>query len=132
MQKIIESGNQAVVINGKNGYYFANLYVNTRNGFQNADITTLRWSGKTMSGAEKWAAKQLGLFKKNPVDTSLARYEKALHKFLDEEEHGIEEYKKLIRSLPVSVEGNKIKKILASIVLDEEQHAIILRRILYF
>lgn len=35
------------------------LYVNARDGIQNADITNLRWSGKTVKGAEKWAKKQL-------------------------------------------------------------------------
>lgn len=59
MKKVIESGNRAVVINGEEGSFWANLYVNARNGLQNADITPLRWSGKSLKGAEKWAAKQL-------------------------------------------------------------------------
>lgn len=59
MKKVIESGNRAVVINEQDGYFWANLYVNTRNGLQGADITSLRWSGKTLQGAEKWATKQL-------------------------------------------------------------------------
>lgn len=59
MVKVIESGNKAVVINEQEGHFWANLYVNTRNGLKNADITLLRWSGKTMKGAEKWTSKQL-------------------------------------------------------------------------
>ena len=60
MQKIITQGNRAVVINEQEeGRVWANLYVNARNGLENADITLLRWTGKTVKGAEKWAAKQL-------------------------------------------------------------------------
>jgi len=61
MTKIITSGNQAVVIhqNPDGGSVVANLYVNARNGINGADITNLRWSGRTVKGAEKWAAKQL-------------------------------------------------------------------------
>lgn len=60
MQKIITQGNRAVVINEQEaGHVWANLYVNARDGLQNSDITLLRWTGKTVKGAEKWAAKQL-------------------------------------------------------------------------
>lgn len=61
MQKMIEKGNRAVVINQNpdGGKFLANLYVNTRNGLQSADITMQRWSGKTLHGAEKWAEKIL-------------------------------------------------------------------------
>jgi hypothetical protein len=60
MQKIITVGNRAVVINSYGGGgYFANLYVNARDGFQNADITRVRWSGKSLKRAEQWAMKQL-------------------------------------------------------------------------
>jgi hypothetical protein len=62
MQQIIETnGSRAVVINGNPeiGYVWACLYVNARNGIQDADITPLRWQGKTLAGAKKWAAKQL-------------------------------------------------------------------------
>ena len=59
MQEIITSGNRAVVINVQGSSIWANLYVNARNGIQSADITLLRWSGKTLAGAKKWAAKQL-------------------------------------------------------------------------
>lgn len=62
MQQIIETkGNRAVVINGQPelGYFWACLYVNARGGIQNADITPLRWKGKTLDGAKKWAAKHL-------------------------------------------------------------------------
>jgi len=59
MQTIKTQGNRAVVINAKDGQVFANLYVNARNGLQGADITTQRWSGKSVKGAEAWAAKQL-------------------------------------------------------------------------
>ena len=59
MQKIITKGNSAVVINDQDGHVWACLYVNARNGLDNASITPLRWSGRTMKGAEKWAAKQL-------------------------------------------------------------------------
>lgn len=56
---IITEGNAAVVINEQDGAVWANLYVNARNGIENADITALRWSGKTRAGALRWAAKQL-------------------------------------------------------------------------
>ena len=59
MQTIKQHGNRAVVINAREGQVFANLYVNARNGMQDADITNLSWSGSTVKGAEKWAAKQL-------------------------------------------------------------------------
>ena len=47
------------MINGQGGNFGANLYVNARNGLNGADITMLRWVGKTVKGAEKWAAKVL-------------------------------------------------------------------------
>lgn len=59
MTKIITKENRAVAINDQGGHVWANLYVNARNGIQSADITNLRWTGKTVKGAEKWAAKQL-------------------------------------------------------------------------
>jgi hypothetical protein len=60
--KIITKGNRAVVIsaNEEAGPFWATLWVNARNGIQNADITPTMWRGKTMKGAEKWAARQLG------------------------------------------------------------------------
>lgn len=58
-QEIVTSGNRAVVINQQGESCWANLYVNARNGIQSADITALRWTGKTLKGAHKWAAKQL-------------------------------------------------------------------------
>lgn len=60
MQTVIQNGNRAVVINSQPGHVFANLYVNARNGLQDADITMQRWTGKTVAGAQKWAAKVLG------------------------------------------------------------------------
>lgn len=60
MQKIIKTlENRAVVIIQSGETIYANLYVNARNGLDNADITSLSWTGKTLKGAEKWAAKQL-------------------------------------------------------------------------
>lgn len=59
MQTVIESGNRAVVINQQGASVWANLYVNARNGLQDADITLQRWTGKTVAGAQKWAAKVL-------------------------------------------------------------------------
>ena len=59
-QKILYKGNRAVIINWDNySGAFANLYTNARLGIQNADITNLRWEGKTMNGALRWANKQL-------------------------------------------------------------------------
>lgn len=57
MQTIIQNGNRAVVINVQGEKVWANLYVNARNGIQGADITALRWTGKSVAGAQKWAAK---------------------------------------------------------------------------
>lgn len=59
MQTIIQNGNRAVVINQQDGSVWANLYVNARNGLQDASITHSRWTGKTVKGAQKWAAKVL-------------------------------------------------------------------------
>ena len=55
----LTNGNRAVVIVNQDGSVFANLYVNARNGIERASITSLRWSGSTMAGAQRWAAKQL-------------------------------------------------------------------------
>lgn len=59
MQTVKTNGSRAVVINEQQGYFWANLYVNAAQGIAGADITALRWSGKTMAGALRWAAKQL-------------------------------------------------------------------------
>lgn len=59
MQTIKTNGSRAVVINEQNGYFWANLYVGARNGIEQASITPTRWTGKTMAGALRWAAKQL-------------------------------------------------------------------------
>lgn len=58
---VITKGNRAVVIsaNEATGPFWATLWVNARNGIQDADITPARWRGKTRKGAERWAAKQL-------------------------------------------------------------------------
>lgn len=58
-KEIIQSGNRAVVINRQDNSVWANVYVNARNGIEGADITMLRWTGKTMDGARRWAKKQL-------------------------------------------------------------------------
>ena len=58
-KKIVSNGNRAVVINQQEDTVWANLYVNTRNGIENAEITTTRWTGKTVKGAEQWAKKIL-------------------------------------------------------------------------
>lgn len=59
--KIITQGNRAVVITSQDDRVQANLYVNARNGIADASITPSRWTGKTVKGAEKWAAKQLAV-----------------------------------------------------------------------
>lgn len=60
MQTTIQIGNRAVVINEQSkGHVWANLYVNARDGLQGADITTQRWTGKTVAGARRWADKVL-------------------------------------------------------------------------
>ena len=59
MQIIKTQGNRAVVINVNDTRVFATLYVNARDGLQNADITAMRWVGKSVAGAESWAKKQL-------------------------------------------------------------------------
>lgn len=58
-QQTITSGNRAVVINAQGGKVWANVYVNARDGLKNADITAIRWTGATVAGAKRWAAKQL-------------------------------------------------------------------------
>ena len=56
---IITNGNRAVVINQQGAQVWASLYVNARDGIQNATITGIRWTGKTVAGAQRWAAKQV-------------------------------------------------------------------------
>lgn len=59
--KIIIKGSKAVVIsaNEETGPFWATVWVNARHGIQDADIVAgIRWRGKTLKGAEKWAAKQ--------------------------------------------------------------------------
>jgi len=58
-QQIITKENCAVVINIQSNAVWADLYVNARNGIQDASITNLRWEGKTVKGAIRWANKQL-------------------------------------------------------------------------
>ena len=52
---LTNGGSRAVVINEQDGLVWANLYVNARGGIANASITPLRWSGRTMKGAKRWA-----------------------------------------------------------------------------
>ena len=59
MKTTITKNNRAVVINQQGEMVWANVYVNVRQGIENADITMLRWEGKTMAAAERWANKQL-------------------------------------------------------------------------
>lgn len=59
MKTIKINGNRAVVINDQNGHIWANLYVNARDGMDTATLTQIRWTGKTMAGALRWASKQL-------------------------------------------------------------------------
>ena len=56
-QTIITTGSRAVVINDQDGHVTANLYVNARDGIQNATICHQRWTGRTVAGAKRWAAK---------------------------------------------------------------------------
>lgn len=58
-KQIITRDNSAVVINQQDDLVFANLYVNARNGLENADICNISWTGKTLAGARRWAEKQL-------------------------------------------------------------------------
>lgn len=55
---VLTKENRAVVINQQDGGCWANLYVNARNGISEAAITNLRWTGKTIEGAIRWANKQ--------------------------------------------------------------------------
>lgn len=56
---IRNAGNRAVVIQQQGSLVWANLYVNARKGLADASITGLRWSGRTVAGALRWADKQL-------------------------------------------------------------------------
>lgn len=58
-QHTITNGSRAVVINVQGDYVWASLYVGARNGIEHASITPTRWTGKTLAGAKRWAAKQL-------------------------------------------------------------------------
>jgi len=60
-QQVITNGNRAVVINVQPGSVWASLYVNARNGIQNATICHQRFSGKTQAGAIRWANRMLGV-----------------------------------------------------------------------
>ena len=55
MQEVITHGSRAVVINGDPGAFWANLYVNARDGIHNAQICRTTWKGKTLAGAHRWA-----------------------------------------------------------------------------
>jgi hypothetical protein len=58
--KIMIEGNKAVCITAQGPTTVeARLYVNARDGFENADPTSVTWRGKYYSSAERWAAKQL-------------------------------------------------------------------------
>jgi hypothetical protein len=58
--KVITKGNRAVIITAQAPTAVsARVYVNARNGIENADPTQITWKGKTFEAAEKWAAKQL-------------------------------------------------------------------------
>ena len=59
MQTIIAHENVAVVINGQDGHFYATFWVNARNGIQDATITSSRWTGKTMTGAKRWADRKI-------------------------------------------------------------------------
>lgn len=61
MREIITKENRAVIINqnADGGTVWANVYVNVRNGIEFADITNVRWKGKTIAAARRWAEKQL-------------------------------------------------------------------------
>ena len=61
-QKII-SGNRAVIIsaNEETGPFSCRVWVNVRQGFENADATTVSCKRQTLAGAVKWARGQLGL-----------------------------------------------------------------------
>jgi len=61
MQITITNGSRAVVITQQGDVVWANLYVGARNGIEHASITPTRWTGKTVAGAKRWAAKQVGL-----------------------------------------------------------------------
>ena len=69
--------------------------------------------------------------KKNPQMTE-AQYRKILVKMLEDEQEGIEKYKKLALSLPINPEANKIKRVLMEIAADEERHEKLLLRLIYF
>jgi hypothetical protein len=58
-QTTLTNGSRAVVITEQDGFFWANLYVGARNGLADASITSSRWTGKTMAGARRWAAKML-------------------------------------------------------------------------
>lgn len=59
MKRTITKENRAVVINQQGDMVWANLYVNARHGIEGADITAIRWRGKTIKAAERWAEMQL-------------------------------------------------------------------------
>ena len=59
---IIKEGNQAVlIVPNWTDQYVARLYVNARTGnIEDWTPTAIRFKGKTLNGAIKWANKQLG------------------------------------------------------------------------
>ena len=58
-EMIVINENRAVVINEQDGRVWATLYVNARNGIHDAAITPIRWTGKTIAGAQRWAQRKL-------------------------------------------------------------------------
>jgi len=58
-ERIIETkGNYAVLIHVQEDYIFAYFLINAGNGIQDAQVAD-QWSGSTLGGAKRWAAKQL-------------------------------------------------------------------------
>lgn len=61
-RSVMSAGNRAVVITSNpsvSDVVRANVYVNARHGIDQADITNIRWTGRSHAGAIRWATKQL-------------------------------------------------------------------------
>lgn len=63
IQQQVTSGNRAVVItaNDAGGPFRCRVWVNIRNGLQNADATLITHKCATMPRAIKWAHKELAI-----------------------------------------------------------------------
>lgn len=68
---------------------------------------------------------------KNPIK-SRVEFNNRLDAFIEEEKKGISDYKAFLLALPVNAEANAVRRVIAKIIRDEEEHLKLLMRIRWF